>query len=284
MSETVASLHLLTGAYAVNALDPAERAEFEAHLDDCAECSAEVRGLLETTARLASAEAVVPPARLKAAVLAQIATTRQLAPLADPGDSTGSASPADPVAPAVAAAVSTATAQDQARSEDGVVVPMRRAGWGWAQRSLAVAAAFLAVVAIGLSTLLAQANHKTSQLDATQQAVTRVLTAADAHSLTGTLVDGGRATVVVSASQGASVFLGTDLNPAPSGHTYELWYMGAGGTAVPAGTFTPDATGHATEVLTGSIGSASAIGVTVEPDGGSQRPTTSPVLALKLTA
>jgi anti-sigma-K factor RskA len=161
---------------------------------------------------------------------------------------------------------------------------MRRPGWSWAQRSLAAAAALLAVVAIGLSTLLAQANSTRSQLDATQQAMTRVLTAADAHSLSGTLTDGGRATIVVSASQGTSVFLGTGLTAAPSGHTYELWYMGAGGTAVPAGTFDPDATGHAAEVLNGSIGSAAAIGVTVEPAGGSPKPTTSPVLALKLTA
>ena len=72
------SMHLLTGAYAVDALDPAERAEFEAHLAQCPDCAAEVRGLLETAGRLGSAEAVTPPARLKASVLAQAAATRQI--------------------------------------------------------------------------------------------------------------------------------------------------------------------------------------------------------------
>jgi anti-sigma-K factor RskA len=266
MSESAQALHLLTGAYAVNALDPAERDAFEAHLVDCPDCAAEVRGLLDTTARLASAEAVEPPARLKAAVLAQIATTRQLSPL-DPADH-HAADPAGESTPA---------------SGDGVVVPLRRPGWGWAQRSLAAAAAILAVVAVGLSTLLVQANSDRNRLDAAQLAVTRVLTAGDAHSLSGSLAGGGKATVVVSDSQGTSVFLGTGLPAVPSGHTYELWYMGAGG-AVPAGTFRPDAHGHVAAVLTGTIGRAAAIGVTVEPAGGSAAPTTPPVLALKLGA
>jgi anti-sigma factor RsiW len=65
------SLHLLTGAYAVNALDPAERDEFEAHLAQCTDCSTEVRGLLDIAARLAAAEATAPPARLKAAAAAR---------------------------------------------------------------------------------------------------------------------------------------------------------------------------------------------------------------------
>jgi anti-sigma-K factor RskA len=279
MTESLQSMHLLSGAYAVNALDPAERDEFEAHLADCPDCSAEVRGLLDTTARLAAAEAVTPPARLKAAVMAQIANTRQLAPLAEGTETSDPSVETHAVDDAVGGPRAAAAAS---RSDDGVVVPMRRPGWSWAQRSLAAAAAFLAVVAIGLSALLAQSNSSRNQLDATQATVTRVLTAADARTLTGSLADGGRATVVVSPSQGESVFLGTDLPAAPSGHTYELWYMGAAG-AVPAGTFDPDSSGHATEVLSGAIGSASAIGVTVEPAGGSAKPTTTPVLALKLT-
>jgi anti-sigma-K factor RskA len=248
VTEQPTSMHLLTGAYAANALDPAERADFEAHLADCPECTEEVRGLQATTARLASAEAVVPPARLKAAVMAQIANTRQL-----PVDAT-----------------------------DSVVVPMKRPGWSWAQRAVGVAAAVLAVVAIGLSALLANANHQRSQVAATVQQVTQVLAASDARYLSGSVASGGRATIVVSPTQGRSVFLGSGLPAAPSGHTYQLWYMGDGGSAVSAGTFNPDANGHVTEVLSGDIGTASAVGVTVEPAGGSAKPTTKPVLALAI--
>ena len=77
-------------------------------------------------------------------------------------------------------------------------------------------------------------------------------------------------TVVVSPSKGQSVLLGAGMPAAPSGRTYELWYIGAAG-AVPAGTFDPDSSGHVTKVLSGSVGDASTIGVTVEPAGGRVR-------------
>jgi anti-sigma-K factor RskA len=248
------SMHLLTGAYAVNALDDAERADFEEHLADCPDCTAEVRGLRDTTARLAAAEAVQPPARLKAAVMAQIGGTPQLSPM-----------------PTV-----------EADPDDNTVVPMRRPGWSWAQRTLAVAAALLTVVAIGLSALLVQSNAARKDLDARQAAVTRVLTAPDARSLAGSITGGGRGTVVVSASQGISVFVGADLPKAPPGHTYELWYMTSSGGAAPAGTFQPDPNGQVTAVLAGTIGNAAAVGMTVEPAGGSAKPTTTPIMALAI--
>ena len=70
---------------------------------------------------------------------------------------------------------------------DGVVVPMRRPGWSWSQRSLGIAAAVLAVLALSLSTLLVQSNSARTRIDATQAAVTRVLTAGDAVVTSGTM-------------------------------------------------------------------------------------------------
>ncbi|MBU2075761.1 MAG: zf-HC2 domain-containing protein, partial [Actinobacteria bacterium] len=40
-------VHALSGAYAVDALDDIERAQFERHLVECAECRAEVDSLRE---------------------------------------------------------------------------------------------------------------------------------------------------------------------------------------------------------------------------------------------
>jgi len=277
-------MHLLTGAYAVNALDPAERAAFEEHLAGCPECAAEVAGLLETTARLASAEAVTPPARLKQSVLAQIATTRQISPSTSTSTSLSPAAAiAGPYRPRSQSA--TDEAGGPAPEQGSAVVAFHRPGWSWAQRSLAIAATVLTFVVVGLATLLVQANQARSQLDATQQAVSRVLTAADAHSISGSLGGQGKATIVVSASAGTSVLLGTGLPPAPAGHTYELWYLGGAHTSpVPAGTFNPDPSGHATAVLTGTAAGAAGIAVTVEPAGGSPAPTTKPVLAVQLPA
>ncbi len=73
-------VHALSGAYAVDALDDIERAAFERHLAECADCRAEVASLRETAALLAETTAVEPPAALRDRVLADIATVRPLPP------------------------------------------------------------------------------------------------------------------------------------------------------------------------------------------------------------
>jgi anti-sigma factor RsiW len=63
-------LHELTAAYALDALDDDERREFEAHLDDCAECRAELAELSGTVGALAyAAEGPAPPDELRNRIL-----------------------------------------------------------------------------------------------------------------------------------------------------------------------------------------------------------------------
>ncbi|MBA2954897.1 anti-sigma factor [Nocardioides sp. MAH-18] len=73
-------IHALSGAYAVDAVDDLERAAFERHLAECAECRAEVASLRETAAMLAETTAAAPPSALRDRVLADITTIRQLPP------------------------------------------------------------------------------------------------------------------------------------------------------------------------------------------------------------
>ena len=73
--------HTLAGAYAMDALDGQDRARFERHLERCEECTREVAGLHEATARLAGAAAVRPPDALREQLLAETARTRQLPPV-----------------------------------------------------------------------------------------------------------------------------------------------------------------------------------------------------------
>lgn len=73
-------VHALSGAYAVDALDDLERARFEAHLAQCADCRAEVDGLRETAALLGTADLVEPPDAVRAQVLAGIERIRPLPP------------------------------------------------------------------------------------------------------------------------------------------------------------------------------------------------------------
>lgn len=73
-------IHALSGAYAVDALDDIERAQFERHLAECAECRAEVASLRSTAALLAETSATAPPEGLRERVLADIGTVRPLPP------------------------------------------------------------------------------------------------------------------------------------------------------------------------------------------------------------
>jgi len=65
--------HVLAGAYALDALDAAERARFERHLASCRTCPGEVRGYAATAAVLGLAAAVTPPPALKGRVLDAVA-------------------------------------------------------------------------------------------------------------------------------------------------------------------------------------------------------------------
>jgi anti-sigma-K factor RskA len=78
-------IHALSGAYAVDALDDIERAQFERHLAECAECRAEVASLRSTAALLAETTATAPPEGLREKVLADITTVRPLPPAVGTG-------------------------------------------------------------------------------------------------------------------------------------------------------------------------------------------------------
>ncbi len=76
------SIHLLVGAYALDALDEAQADAFEQHLQTCDDCQREVVELRETAAYLAAAETGPDVSALKADVMGRLATTAQLTPVA----------------------------------------------------------------------------------------------------------------------------------------------------------------------------------------------------------
>lgn len=73
----MSELHDLAAAYALDALDGAERAAFEAHLAGCPDCRREVAELGDTAATLAGAAAQAPPPELKRSIMAAISATPQ---------------------------------------------------------------------------------------------------------------------------------------------------------------------------------------------------------------
>jgi anti-sigma-K factor RskA len=80
-------LHTLSGAYAIDALSAEEAQLFDQHLQECQACRDEVRELRAAAARMGTAEAIVPPAALKARVLAAADKQSQLPPKVTPLES-----------------------------------------------------------------------------------------------------------------------------------------------------------------------------------------------------
>ena len=234
-------LHVLTGSYALDAVSDAEREEFERHLQHCPTCEAEVRGLRETAARLALACAMTPPARMERRVLAAAYQTRQLPPLS--ADRPRRALP-------------------RRRAFPRRALPRRLA-------VLAAAASVAAAVALGITQLSAQ--HQLDQARAT--AIARVVTAPDAHVETARTSAGGSVTVVTSAALREAVVSASGMASLPSSRVYQVWVMSPSG-ARSAGLM------HGSSLLASAVRPGDRIGITVEPAGGTARPTTTPVAVL----
>ena len=135
---------------------------------------------------------------------------------------------------------------------------------------LLVAASVLAVLGVGLA-----AWQPWTPEAPTLTAAERVLQADDAQEVTLTFEDGATATVTRSLSEGRAVITTRAMPAPPSGRVYELWLQRPGGALEPAGVMPVAA--DQTVLLVGDASEAVAAGITVEPAGGSDRPTTEPI-------
>jgi anti-sigma-K factor RskA len=92
-----------------------------------------------------------------------------------------------------------------------------------------------------------------------------------------------RGRVFVNPKQGV-LLLASNLTPAPAGKIYELWIIPKGGSPLPAGLFQSQSDGTAMYLRKGTVDVASTavIAVTLEPEAGSQAPTTTPLIAAAL--
>ncbi|MEU3747687.1 MULTISPECIES: anti-sigma factor domain-containing protein [Streptomyces] len=238
--------HSLTGAYALDALSDEERRAYERHLAECASCREEVTALSETTARLGLAASAPVPPSLQEDVLRRIAQVQQVPP-----------------------AVSAAPAQ---------AAPLRgrsRRGPLWALAASIASAVLLGGTAVVQHNLAQDAEQETQRVEQAAGEVAAVLAAPDARLTTTGLPQGATGTVVVSRSLDRAVFTAADLAEPPSGKVYQLWFNDRG-TMRPAGLIDPDHTTTAM-VMDGPVEGATGMGVTLEPAGGSARPTSPPI-------
>ncbi|HET9500742.1 MAG TPA: anti-sigma factor [Marmoricola sp.] len=254
---TAHEIHALSGAYAVDALDDEERVRFEQHLAVCPECRAEVASLQESAAQLGELSATPPPAALRSRVLADIGKVRPLPPEIPTDEESTTAGAAQPQAPASAGHVTSLAARRRLRFNP---------------RTLAAAAAVLAVVGVGTVVAVEQIQDGTSQV---QTAADRVLRAPDAQSIHVDLPGDASARLVRSVTQRKAVLITNGLPEAPQGKVYELWLQDRAGDMVPAGLM-PNG-GDQEVLLEGDAAVATAAGITVEPAGGSSAPTSAPI-------
>lgn len=93
---------------------------------------------------------------------------------------------------------------------------------------------------------------------------------------------GPRGKVYVNRSRGV-VLIASNLPPAPSGKIYEMWVIPKRGKPIPAGLFQSDPNGAAMHIQTGAVApDAAVVAVTLEPQQGSDQPTSTPLLAATL--
>jgi anti-sigma-K factor RskA len=151
---------------------------------------------------------------------------------------------------------------DTARAERPNVVPLHRHAakrtWGLGAVAAVAVAAAVALAAWNV----ALHNDLTDQKDAAKQ-------------FTAVSLNGAKGNLAVADSGGAVLFM-CGIGDAPAGKTYEAWVI-TGGKATRAGQFA-GGSGCVTVPLQHTVPSGSTVAVTVEPEGGSDQPTSTPII------
>ena len=158
----------------------------------------------------------------------------------------------------------------QARAERPNVVPLRPR-WAYAAAAAAAVAATAAIVLGGWALSLASSLEDEREARANLDRATALLATDDAVAIP---LSGASGTLVV-AETGEAALVVSGLDPAPAGKTYEAWVI-EDGRPLPAGLFA--AAGARTVVaLDRPVPRGAVVAVTVEPEGGVERPTSSPL-------
>lgn len=234
------SPHDLAPLYAVDALDPQERADFEQHLVGCAQCRAEVEDYSEVGASLAAGAAQEAPPELRTAVLSAISGARPL--------------PAEEVT----------SLSDRRRRRTRMVL------------AAAAAAVLVPGIALGGWALGVQSEQREQeQIAAAEQGRENRLLAAPDVTTRQLDVNGVPATLVVSRDADSALFVAGDLPDPGEGREYQLWLLEEE-TPIPNVRF--DGGDDVRIWLSGNVTDAGAVAMTVEPEGGSETPTL-PLLA-----
>jgi hypothetical protein len=294
----------LLGAWALDALDDPDRAAVEDLIARDPDAAREARSLRETAAVLGAAVAVPPPDEVRAAVLARVARTSQEGGRGQEAHGTDGAGrtadadhaddPADDPAghvprPHVAAAHTIGAAGTgpsagprSSRPADGraSTAPAGRPAAGTAGRRRAtwrsVVATLAVLVAVAVpSTLAWRESQRAADAQARADRITQLLAEPGARVAAAEVTTGGTAVAVVTAD--AALVTAAGIADPGADRVYQLWVMR---DAVPVPDATATVSDGALEIATDAFRTGDALALTVEPTGGSDAPTTEPVVVL----
>ncbi|ANJ28210.1 anti-sigma factor [Agromyces aureus] len=258
-------LRALAPAYALDALDEFDRARFERALAVSPDLQAEVAAFREIAAGFGEAvEPVAPPASLKASLFDRLDS----APQERRADAAASVAPAPSVVPA------------PTPEPDRAPAPVADLAARRARRRLAIAWSSAAAVVLLIAGVFVGANWFGPNGWGAQREMASLAAASDAQQTVAPVTGGGEVTLVSSVEQGRSAVLASGLTELGDEHTYELWYIDEAG-AISAGTFDVAGSDEAWRILEGEFAPGVAVGITVEPAGGSPQPTTDPVAVIQ---
>jgi anti-sigma-K factor RskA len=148
----------------------------------------------------------------------------------------------------------------------------KRSVWSW----LGVPAAALAGLLAGVLLFRSPPVKDTPEVARMRQVIDLLN---DPQTKAVTFAPGPRGRVLVNKDRGVLLIV-NNLPSLPEGKTFELWVIPKGGAPRAAGLFKADAGGSAVHVASGTIDVATlgAVAVSVEPEAGSQAPTTTPII------
>ena len=263
----------LAGLYVLDALEPAEADAVRRHLATCDQphtAFAELGGAVP--ALLATVEPVEPPAELRARVLAAVAATPQGADQAAlvRGAVAGPTPAArQPVTERLAEPISLTAVRAQRAP---------RLGSAW--RTVFAAAAVLLIVVLGATTIAFQ--RQAADAEARANTLSAAIAASldpssSTASLRGSGVAASAAGFAAFPPSGGGYLVMRGLPDVPAGKTYEAWFL-AGTTPYPSVLITVGSDGLAVVKDLAMKPGADAMALTVEPAGGSQAPTSAPIV------
>ena len=101
-------------------------------------------------------------------------------------------------------------------------------------------------------------------------------------ALGGAGTEQGARAELITLEGDRAILVAENMPPAPEGKTYQIWVI-KGDTPEPSGLFDPRGDSVAA-VVENPVEGTDTVAVTVEPEGGSKKPTTDPMLVGKVKA